>query len=136
MEGAVWLGIFTLCFVLLDIYCAYKLIRYYRLKKHGVSTYASIVRLDKRPVRNGSAYYPVMEFTDEDGITYTVSTESGMSIKSRKYSVGKKLRLYYDRSMPERFIVEGNDLYSSIALSIFCLLFTFAFFMLFISVLV
>ena len=45
MEGVIWLGIFTLALLLLDIYCIYKVVDYFRMKKNGVCCYAKITKL-------------------------------------------------------------------------------------------
>ncbi len=127
MEGVFWLGLFGLAFLVLDVFCIRKLADYFHLKKQGIECMATIIKLDERWARTSKAYYPVYQFKAQDGIVYTIVSESGMSYKYKKYSVGKKLKVYYDAENPYHHIIARNDLYTRIALVFLVTLFTVLF---------
>jgi len=116
MEGVIWLGIFTLALLLLDVYCIYKVVDYFRMKKNGVCCYAKITKLEKEIDRTHISYRPWIEYTTNDNVTITSRFESAMSIKSKKFSVGKSVKIYYDKEKPNKYIIDKNSLYVQLAL--------------------
>ncbi len=124
MEGVFWLGMFGLAFLVLDIFCIRRLADYFHLKKHGIECMATIIKLEERRARSSKAYYPILEFYDQDGKPHLLFSESGMSYKHKKYSVGKKLKVYYDAKNPKHCVIAPNDLYTRIALVFLATLFT------------
>ena len=80
MEGVIWLGIFTLAFLLLDIYCIYKVVDYFRMKKNGVCCYAKIIKLEKEIDRTHISYRPWIEYTTNDNVTITSRFESDTNV--------------------------------------------------------
>ena len=127
MEGVFWLGFFGLAFLVLDVFCIRKLADYFHLKKHGIECMATIIKLDERWARSSKAYYPILEFKDQNGKPHLLVSESGMSYKYKKYSVGKKLKVYYDVQNPKHCVIAPNDLYTRIALVFLVTLFTVLF---------
>lgn len=123
MEGVFWLGLFGLAFLVLDVFCIRKLADYFHLKKHGIKCMATIIKLDERWARTSKAYYPILEFYDQDGKSHLLASESGMSYKHKKYSVGKKLKVYYDAENPKHCVIVPNDLYGRTAVVFLCTFF-------------
>ncbi len=111
MEGIIWLGLFTLAFLILDIYLFFKVTDYFKLKKNGVSCYARIIKLEKRSNRGHISYRPWIEYTTKDNVVITSAFESAMSIKSKRFSVGKSVKIYYDSNNPEKYVIDKNSLY-------------------------
>lgn len=111
MEGIIWLGLFTLAFLLLDIFCIFKVIDYFKFKKNGVECCARIIKLEKILNRGHISYRPWIEYTTKDDVVITSSFESAMSIKSKKFSVGKCVKIYYDTKNPDKYVIDRNSLY-------------------------
>ena len=136
MDGLIWLGIFTLALLLLDIYCVYKVTDYFRMKRNGICCYAKIIRLEKETYRGSTFYRVWLEYTTDDDVTVTTSLENAMRIKSKKFSAGKSVKIYYDRNKPNRFVVDKNSLYVQLTLFFLVTLFLAGIGMLFVKLLI
>lgn len=136
MDGLIWLGIFTLALLLLDIYCIYKVTDYFRMKRNGICCYAKIIKLEKETYRGSTFYCIWLEYTTDDDVTVTTSLENAMRIKSEKFSVGKSVKIYYDRNKPNKFVVDKNSLYVQLTLFFLVTLFLAGIGMLFVKLLI
>lgn len=136
MEGLIWLGIFTLALLLLDIYCIYKAADYFKLKKNGVCCYAKITKLEREVNRSHVSYRPWIEYTTSDNVLITSRFESAMSIKSKRFSVGKSIKIYYDRVKPNKYVIDKNSLYIYLELIFIITVFLLCTGMLFVKLLV
>jgi len=59
-----------------------------------------------------------------------------MSIKSEKFSVGKSVKIYYDKEKPNKYIIDKNSLYVQLALIFLITIFLICVGMLFVKLLV
>lgn len=136
MDGLIWLGIFTLALLLLDIYCVYKIVDYFKMKKNGICCYAKITKLEKEVDRTYVFYRPWIEYTTNDNVVITSRFESAMSIKSKKFSVGKSIKIYYDKENPNKYVIDKNSLYIQLALVVLVTIFLTCIGMLFVKLLI
>ncbi len=115
MEGVFVMGLFTTVFLILDILCIIKAIKYFKLKKNGICCYAKVIRIDKEFVRTEYRYRPWFEYKTNSGCCIIVRCESSTSFKNA-FPIGKKVKIYYDNDDPHKYIMDKNSLYVQIFL--------------------
>ena len=105
--GAIFMALFIVGIPLLFIGVgAYFALDYTLLKTQGIEAQGKIVRFEERDSDDGgSTYAPVVSYRDKNGINYTVTYR--MSSSSRMgLDTGQKIKVFYDRQKPERFIID------------------------------
>ena len=106
---------FTLIFVCAGTFFVFMSVREglkpYRLLKYGLETEGVVVDMYKRPMKsmeksNGS-FAPVVKFMTDKGsmITYYSTTFTNFN----DFTVGQKVKVWYDGSNPQTATLEGKD---------------------------
>ncbi|MBK7855551.1 MAG: DUF3592 domain-containing protein [Bacteroidetes bacterium] len=83
----------------------------YRLLKYGLETEGTVVEMYKRPMKvnekSSGSYAPVVKFMTEKGeiVTYYSTTFTNFN----DFTVGQKVRVFYDSNNPQTATLEGKD---------------------------
>ena len=111
--GGFWTGIFSLVFLFPFIIGIRRVIKYIRLKKHGIKTYATIGNTQRLHSKCG--YYYVKQYIyTADGKTCSGIFETGFNKK--KFSDKQKIEVRYDKDHPEKHIRVRDSLWESIGI--------------------
>lgn len=110
--GLLALGIFALLFLAVCISSFCQLLRYIRLKRHGLKVRARIVKREKRNYKRHHPYWNTTYIYRVGGVPY--QCEVRLSSPYQKYSVRKTLDVRCDPENPYRHIIVPNTLWSCI----------------------
>jgi len=83
----------------------------YRLLKYGLETEGTVLEMYKRPMKvnekSSGSYAPVVKFMTEKGeiVTYYSTTFTNFN----DFTVGQKVRVFYDSNNPQTATLEGKD---------------------------
>ncbi|MDE5763895.1 MAG: DUF3592 domain-containing protein [Ruminococcus sp.] len=81
--------------------------------KNGVSANAVIKDFNMEYYRT-KTYYPVIQFCDTSKIKHKYQSKVGMSIVTRKYKKGSKVKIAYIEEQPDKFIITPAYYYQSL----------------------
>ena len=111
--GGFWTGFFSLVFLFPFIFGIRGVVKYIRLKKHGIKTYATIGNTQRLHSKCG--YYNVKQYIYfADGNRFGGIIQTGS--KSKKYADKQKIEVRYDKDHPEKHIRVRDSLWESIGI--------------------
>ena len=128
--GGFWMGFFSLAFLIPFIMGIRGVMKYFRLKKHGIKTYATIYRTDRLHSKNG--YYFIKSYSYSVGEKSCGGTFQTGS-RSKKYADRQKIEVRYDKDAPETHIRVKDSLWESIGILFLSGLFFFGMFAVFLG---
>ncbi len=106
--------LFPLTFAVLGAHIGYK---YLSLTSSGVYADAVVIRNEVSSDSDGTTYYAVVEFRDQNGLLWELEDNVGGG--SPAFQEGEKVGVYFDADDPERFVIEAFWHYMGIALIFF-----------------
>ncbi|MDE6783819.1 MAG: hypothetical protein K2J26_00345 [Ruminococcus sp.] len=81
--------------------------------KNGVSAKAVIKDFNVEYYRT-KTYYPIIQFRDTSKILHKYQSKVGMSIVTKKYKKGSKVKIAYIEEQPDKFIIFPAYYYQSL----------------------
>lgn len=114
--GTLIAGLFILMPFVFFGFGAYTAYDYANLRMNGIAVTAVIADNESESDSDGTSYYAVVGYTDKGGYYHRVRDKIGTG-SSPSYSVGDKVRVYYEADNPAHFIIDDFWHYMGVAIA-------------------